>query len=154
MGASVSEPFNERRQPRPMRILYMPMRSFLQRFILRGQFPSLVPRSEAGLALPPAAGLAPPPVQARERATWKCGVTQLDAQNEALLRAIRQFLGALKQAVGPEAMEEALTALELHLEGHLPMEEAYLEQVQFPDQVGHRAQPRLSSTWFRPFTAG
>lgn len=127
----MSETFKDRRQPRPFRILYMSMEAFLRRFILRGKVAPVAPRSEVNAAQAPTPG-------GEKTSPWKCGVARLDDHNEALFKVIRQFQIALKSGLCTGAVEEALVFLEGHVDGHLPLEEAYLEHIHFPDLADHR----------------
>jgi hemerythrin len=112
------------------------LEGFLQRYILRQKGGPEAPTAEVRpvQVSAPCGGKAIP---------WKCGVTRLDEQNEALFRVIRQYQLALKTGGGSGAMTEALTFLEGHADAHFALEEAYLEHIHFPDlaehQQGHRA---------------
>jgi hemerythrin-like metal-binding protein len=130
-GAEVPEPFQERRQPRRFRILYISLEGFLQRFVLRNKVGAQVPPSPSEARRPQTA--AP----SEKSIPWKCGVTQLDEQNEALFNAIRRYQGALKSG-DVHATEEVLAFLEDHMAGHLALEESYMEHIHFPDLAGHR----------------
>lgn len=142
----MQQAFQERRRQRPFRILYMPFETFLRRFVLRGEDVPLAPASQApsphAAVSQTAVAHAEPsqgPAQAVEKSIpWKCGIARLDDQNEALFMAIRQYQAALKSGVGSAATEEAMAFLEGHVEGHLPLEEAYLERIQFPGLEEHR----------------
>lgn len=128
--------FPERRQPRPFRFLYMSLGRFLQRFLLRSKGDLM--------AVHPDARPSETPAPSSEKSIpWKCGVPRLDEQNEVLFKAIRQYQATLKAGKGSAATEEALTFLEGHMEGHLALEEAYMEHIHFPGLVehqrGHRA---------------
>jgi hemerythrin len=106
------------------------MESFLQRFILRTKAEPVASTAEVRPMQDP----APNP----ERAiSWKCGVTPLDEQNEALFKAIRRYQSALKSGEA-HATEEALSFLEQHVDGHLALEEAYMEHIHFPGLAEHR----------------
>ncbi len=140
------EGFIDRRRPRRFRIVFISLKAFLERFILKREAPSAVPAKEN----PPAPGTSPagekhpPPGDQHHR--WKCGVPKLDEQYDELFRLVRQNQGALKAGTEPEVLEEALSSLASHLEGHLPMEEAYLNQISFPGLVEHR---RLHQTFLQ-----
>lgn len=124
--------FVERRQPRRFRILYMGLESFIQRFILK---------APAGNAPHPAPepGKIDPPSEERA-APWRCGVPRLDEQYEILFRLVKQFQARIKAGADPVALGEALNVLEAHLEGHLALEEAYLEHIEFPGLAHHRSR--------------
>lgn len=137
------EALHERRRQRPFRILYMPFETFLRRFILRGEeapaSEARAPQAAEPQALAPQTTASQVPTSSGEKSIpWKCGVARLDDQNEALFKAIRQYQAALKSGVGSSATEEAMRFLEDHVEGHLPLEEAYLERIQFPGLEEHR----------------
>jgi hemerythrin len=109
----------------------MSVKAFLERFILR--------RESAPVAPPLEDHPAQAPVPPKGKATpWRCGVARLDEQYDALFKVIRQFQGALRSGAKPGTMEEALTALVSHAEGHLALEEAFLEQIGFPGLAEHR----------------
>lgn len=134
----------ERRQQRPFRILYMPLDDFLRRFVLRGKNDPVVSSPKTRLAL----ASAPTP----EKATpWKCGVTRLDEGNQVLFKAIRQFQGALKGGAEPGAMDAAVTFLKEHTDGHLALEEAYMEHIHFPGLTEHRQVHQVFQTQVRAF---
>jgi len=133
----VAEAFQERRQSRPFRILYISLEGFIQRFILRKSGAVDAPKRKARAT---SAAAATPPAGEKGQ-PWKCGVTQLDEQNEHLFKAIRQYQVDLK-AGGDRATDGVLAFLEVHMEGHLALEEAYLEQVQYPGLVEHRGAHR------------
>jgi hemerythrin len=132
------EGFIDRRRPRRFRIVFISLQAFLDRFILKREAPSAVPAKEH----PPAPGTSRageqhlPPGDQHHR--WKCGVPRLDEQYDELFRLVRKNQGALKAGTEPGVLEEALSSLASHLEGHLPMEEAYLNQISFPGLVEHR----------------
>ena len=125
------EAFQERRQRRTFRILYIPLDGFIQRFLLKKQqeIPPLFGARAATVAT------TPPPCEKGQ--VWKCGVTQLDEQNGHLFEAIRQYQADHK-SVGDGATDGVLAFLEAHMEGHLAHEEAYLDQVRFPGLAEHR----------------
>ncbi|MBI1752434.1 MAG: hemerythrin family protein [Acidobacteria bacterium] len=126
--------FVERRQPRRFRILYMGLESFIQRFILKAP--------EHGAAPPPSPGPGPgkaDPSSEERSAPWRCGVARLDEQYEALFRLVKQFQAKLKAGADAATLGEALNTLEAHLEGHLALEEAYLEHIDFPGLASHRS---------------
>lgn len=128
----MAEPFYERRQQRSFRILYIPLGGFIQRFVLRKQQEN-----------PPALGTGVAAVAAvlprgDKGQAWKCGVTHLDEQNDHLFEAIRQYQVDHKSS-GDGATDGALAFLERHMEGHLALEEAYLEHVRFPGLAEHRS---------------
>jgi hemerythrin len=135
-GAAVPEAFQERRQQRPFRILYTPLSGILRRFILRGE-------ERPEVRSPDVRPVQVPAPEREKSIPWKCGVTRLDEQNEALFKAIRRYQAALKSGAGSGAMEEALAFLEGHAEGHFALEEAFMQHVHFPGlaehQQGHRA---------------
>jgi hemerythrin len=131
-GVVMPEAFHERRQRRPFRIIYITVDAFLQRFILRGEGAPIVPPS---LEHRPIQAAAPSSEKTNQ---WKCGVARLDEQYEALFKVIRQFQGALKSGAEVGVMEEALASLGGHVEGHLALEEAYLEHIGFPGLPEHR----------------
>lgn len=125
--------FVERRQPRRFRFLYMGLESFIQRFILK--------MPEHGAASPPPPGPGPGKIDTpsdERSAPWRCGVPRLDEQYETLFRLVKQFQGRIKAGADPTALGEALNILEAHMEGHLALEEAYLEHVEFPGLAAHR----------------
>ena len=129
------EVFQERRQQRPFRIIYIPLDAFVERFILQ--------RKGAEAVSPAAEPLIPPPSPSEKAAPWKCGVPQLDEHYEAVFKAIRQFQAAFKSGPDPAVMKRRLESLERSVEGHLALEEAYLEHLGFPGRnehlLGHRA---------------
>lgn len=128
----MSEAFQERRRPRRFRIVYISIQSFLERFILRKlEAPVAPPAGD-----PPPQASASPPVE--KPIPWKCGVARLDEQNEAMFKVIRQFQVALKSGAEPGVMEETLASLVDHVDGHLALEEAYLEYIAFPGLAAHR----------------
>jgi len=132
----VPEAFRERRQPRPFRILYMPLGGFLRRFV-RKDMPLPV-------AAPPDAGPTAVPVANGEHALrWQCGVARLDDQTKALFQAIRHYQATVKSGTGSVVIEEMLAFLEGHAAGHLRLEEAYLERIGFPGLAEHRQGHRI-----------
>lgn len=133
----MSEGFVERRRPRRFRIVYMSLKAFLDRIILKREALAAVPAKEnPPVPEPSSAGEKHPPGDHHHR--WKCGVPKLDEQYEEMFRIVRKNQSALKAGTEPDALEEALASLASHLEGHLPMEEAYLNQIAFPGLVEHR----------------
>lgn len=124
-------PFQERRQPRSFRILYMPFDRFFRRFILKKE-PAEVTASPEASSDP---GLRS---NGEKVAAWKCGVARIDEPNEALFKAIRQYQAAFKAGAGPGATEDMLAFLEGHVDGHLPFEESFLEHIHFPGLAEHR----------------
>jgi hemerythrin-like metal-binding protein len=124
----VSVAFQERRQPRSFRILYTPFDVFVRRFVLRGETPT---STEAPTATAPAPS-------GEKLAAWKCGVPKLDEPSEALFKAIRLYQTTFKAGGGPGATEDMLAFLEGHVDGHLPLEEVYLEHIHFPGLPEHR----------------
>lgn len=132
----MSEAFQERRRPRSFRILYMPLDSFIRRFIRMEEAPSVV----AG----PDTSATPAPRQGGDSlAAWKCGVTRIDEPNEALFKAIRQYQAAFKAGAGAGATEEILAFVVGHVDHHLPFEEAFLDHLHFPDLVEHRRRHQV-----------
>lgn len=125
------EAFVERRRPRRFRILYMGMETFFQRYILKRWADSTPPPSDSN------PGTAAAPLGERS-APWRCGVTRLDDQYELLFRLIKQFQALIKTGADTGAMVKALETLDVHLEGHLALEEAYLEHIDFPGLANHR----------------
>jgi hemerythrin-like metal-binding protein len=109
----------------------MPLDGFLQRFVRRRKELPAGPCSDVSLAEPPAPDRA-------NTIRWQCGVAQLDAQNKALFQAIRRYQAALKSGAGSVATEEALAFLEGHADGHLALEEDYMERIAFPGLAEHR----------------
>jgi hemerythrin len=79
-------------------------------------------------------------------------VTQLDEQNGHLFEAIRQYQ-ADHRSVGDGATDGVLAFLEVHMEGHLALEEAYLEQVRFPGLTEHRGAHRAFVNQLHAFSA-
>jgi len=131
------EGFVDRRRHRRFRILYMSFKAFLDRFILKGKaLPAVPPKVDPPVPVPSSAREKHPSGDQQPR--WKCGVPRLDEQYDELFRIVRKNQGALKAGTEPEVLEEALSSLASHLEGHLPMEEAYLNQIAFPGLVEHR----------------
>lgn len=127
------EAFQERRRPRPFRIVHISLKAFLERFILLRKGRPDVPPIEACLSQASASSSSEKPLP------WKCGVPRLDEQYEALFKVIRQFQGALKSRAESGVTEEALSTLVSHVEGHLALEESYLNQIAFPGLTEHRA---------------
>ncbi len=127
------EAFNERRRPRPFRIVHISLKAFLERFILRRKGGTDVPPVEGCPSQASASSASEKPLP------WKCGVPRLDEQYEALFKVIRQSQGALKSRAESGVTEEALSSLVSHLEGHLALEESYLNQIAFPGLAEHRA---------------
>lgn len=133
----MSEGFVERRRPRRFRIVYISFKAFLDRFVLKGK---ALPADPAKVNPP-----VPVPSSAKERhpsgeqhLRWRCGVPRLDEQYDELFRIVRKNQGALKAGTEPEVLEAALSSLASHLEGHLALEESYLNQITFPGLVAHR----------------
>lgn len=125
------ETFRERRQPRPFRILYMPLGGFLQRMVRREKPLPAAPRPEVSPA--------PVPVTSGVHALrWQCGVARLDDQSRALFQAIRHYQTAFRSGGGSVAVEETLAFLEDHAASHLTLEELYLERIGFPGLAEHR----------------
>jgi hemerythrin len=123
--------FPERRRRRPFRIVYISLEALLERFILRRTGAPAVPPLEDRLIHTP--------TTSSEKATQKkCGVAMLDEQYEALFTVIRLFQGALKSGAESGVMQAALASLGCHVEGHLALEEAYLEHIGFPGLAEHR----------------
>ena len=122
--------FQERRQPRSFRILYMPFHVFVQRIVLH--------QENASVAPPETPSTTTPASSSEKLASWKCGVPKLDDPNEALFKAIRQYQAAFKAGAGLGATEAVLAFLEGHVDGHLPLEEVYLEHIHFPGLAEHR----------------
>ncbi len=125
------EVFRERRRLRPFRIIYISVDAFLQRFILRGKGAPVAPPVEDRPIQAPASS-------SEKTIPWKCGVARLDEQYDALFKVTRQFMGALKSGAELGVMEEVLASLGGHVEGHLALEEAYLEHIGFPGLAEHR----------------
>jgi hemerythrin len=125
--------FQERRQPRPFRIIHMPVGAFVDRFILKRPAEQAPPK---GKAVPDQA-----PDHHHEKATpWTCGIDALDEEYEALFRVIRQFQGALKSKAGSSHLEEVMAALADQVERQLTMEEAHLDRMGFPGRAEHLIQ--------------
>jgi hemerythrin len=141
----VVEAFHERRQHRAFRILYISLDGFIQRFLQKKR--GIPPAAGAGAATE--AAIPPRCVKGQ---VWKCGVTQLDEQNGHLFEAIRQYQADHK-SVGDGATDGVLAFLEVHMEGHLALEEAYLEQVRFPGLGEHRGAHRAFVNQLHSFSA-
>ena len=125
------EGFKERRRHRRFRIIHISLEAFLDRFILGKEG---APEAEPAADHP----IEAPAASAEKVVAWKCGVTRLDEQYDALFKVIRQFQATLKTNAEPVAIEGSITALVEHVEGHLALEEAYLEQIGFPGLTEHR----------------
>ncbi|WLT30138.1 bacteriohemerythrin [Geothrix sp. PMB-07] len=109
----------------------MGLQAFIQRFFLK--------EPQDAAARP--AGLNSSKIHSPsgERSTpWRCGVTRLDEQYEILFRLVKQFQALIKAGADTVGMDAALKTLEVHLEGHLALEEAYLEHIEFPGLANHR----------------
>jgi hemerythrin len=123
--------FQERRRPRRFRIVHISLEAFVKRFILR----------QKGASLPATGEDHPVPASlssSEKSIPWKCGVTPLDEQYELLFKAIRKFQGALKSGAQPSVIQASLNSLACQVEGHLALEEAYLEHIGFPGLAAHR----------------
>jgi hemerythrin len=142
----VVEAFHERRQRRTFRILYISLDGFIQRFLLRKK-QETPPAPGARVATESAAQ-----PRGEKGQAWKCGVTRLDEQNDHLFKAIRQYQVDHKSG-GDGATDGVLAFLELHMEGHLALEEAYLEQVRFPGLAEHRSAHRSFVDQLHSFSA-
>ena len=106
---------------------------YSERFILLRKGRPDVPPVEGCLSQASASSSSEKPLP------WKCGVPRLDEQYEALFKVIRRFQGALKSRAESGVTEEALSSLVSHVEGHLALEESYLNQIAFPGLAEHRA---------------
>jgi hemerythrin-like metal-binding protein len=109
----------------------MPLGGFLQRYVMREKPVSAAPRPDASPVLVPVAS-------GETTSQWQCGVARLDDQSKALFQAIRRYQTAFRAGAGSEATEEALAFLEDHADGHLVLEEVYLERIGFPGLAEHR----------------
>lgn len=138
------EAFQERRQPRPFRILYMPLGGFLRRFVRRETPLPVIPHADASPSPVPAAG-------GESALRWQCGVTRLDDQTKALFQAIRHYQSTVKSGAGSAVIEETLVFLEGHAAGHLRLEEAYLERIGFPGLAEHRQGHRIFQRQIQAF---
>jgi len=123
--------FTERRHPRRFRILHISMNAFLDRFILHREGEAVGPAERQ------------PSAPSGEKSTpWKSGVTRLDEQYDELFRLVRQFQAAMKASLAADALAESLAPLVIHVEGHLALEEAYLEHIAFPATIEHKSAHR------------
>lgn len=74
---------------------------------------------------------------------YSTGIPSIDRQHQALFKALKSLHEAYKQGRGQQQVGVVLEFLSRYAQEHFAEEEAYMDQILFPDRRAHRLEHRI-----------
>jgi hemerythrin-like metal-binding protein len=120
----------ERRRHRRFRLLFIDIKDFVRRFILKRHATHLVAGPRPDVHSPRSgSGLDP---------SLATGIEQIDRQHQELTAAARRFQEAVQAGSGFEVLTGTMESMIRYAEDHFTLEEAYMAHIKYPHLPAHR----------------